>query len=83
MNYGNFDKYPEKKVPGYQAVEGWESVRRVLRGAAGETGVLTAEFYPGVWRQELVEELGRALRCSMRSAAPCRTRTTSGASPSL
>ena len=22
MNYGNFDKYPEKKVPGYQAVEG-------------------------------------------------------------
>lgn len=72
MNYGNFDKYPEKKVPGYQAVEGWESVRRVLRGAAGETGVLTAEFYPGVWRQELVEELGRlgfamfdAERCAM------------------
>lgn len=72
MNYGNFDKYPEKKVPGYQAVEGWESVRRVLCGAAGETGVLTAEFYPGVWRQELVEELGRlgfamfdAERCAM------------------
>lgn len=72
MNYGNFDKYPEKKVPGYQAVEGWEAVRRVLRGAAGETGVLTAEFYPGVWRQELVEELGRlgfamfdAERCAM------------------
>ena len=72
MNYVNFDKYPEKKVPGYQAVEGWESVRRVLCGAAGETGVLTAEFYPGVWRQELVEELGRlgfamfdAERCAM------------------
>ena len=49
-----FDKYPEKTVQGYKAVQGWEDVRECLDKAAKENGVLTAEFYPGVNRGELV-----------------------------
>ena len=38
-----FDKYPEKTVQGYKAVQGWEDVRECLDKAAKENGVLTAE----------------------------------------
>ena len=54
-----FDKYPEKTVQGYKAVQGWEDVRECLDKAAKENGVLTAEFYPGVYREELVNELAK------------------------
>ena len=54
-----FDKYPEKEVLGFDAVQGWEAVRAQLKKAAGTHGVLTAEFYPGVHREELVAELSK------------------------
>ena len=54
-----FDKYPEKEVQGFDAVQGWEAVRTQLKKAAGTHGVLTAEFYPGVHREELVAELSK------------------------
>lgn len=70
MQIRDFDKYPEKKVPGFGAVQGWDAVRSVLRAAAAQSGVLTAEFYPGVYREELVEELGK-LGFAMFDAETC------------
>lgn len=54
--YHNFDKYPEKKVEGYPAYEGWDAVRRIIREET-ESPVVAAEFYPEVHREELVREL--------------------------
>ena len=54
-----FDKYPEKEVQGVEAVTGWDAIRAQLNEAAGEHGILTAEFYPGVHRDELVAELSK------------------------
>lgn len=65
-----FDKYPEKTVQGYKAVQGWEDVRECLDKAAKENGVLTAEFYPGVYRGELVNELAK-LGFAMFDAESC------------
>lgn len=54
--YHNFDKYPEKRVDGYQAYEGWDAVRRIIREET-ESQVVAAEFYPEADREELVREL--------------------------
>ncbi len=70
MRETNFDKYPEKSIEGFPAIEGWESIRGKLREAAGRDGILVAEFYPGVHRQELVRELGK-LGFAMFDAETC------------
>ena len=70
MRETNFDKYPEKSIEGFAAIEGWESIRGKLREAAGRDGILVAEFYPGVHRQELVRELGK-LGFAMFDAETC------------
>ena len=70
MRETNFDKYPEKSIEGFAAIEGWESIRGKLREAAGRDGILVAEFYPGVHRQELVSELGK-LDFAMFDAETC------------
>lgn len=54
--YHNYDRYPEKTVPGYSALQGWDELRAAL-GRACPKGVLVAEFYPGVNRAEIVPEL--------------------------
>lgn len=54
--YHNFDKYPEKRVEGYSAYEGWDAVRRMIREET-KGPVVAAEFYPEVYREELVREL--------------------------
>ena len=56
--YHNFDKYPEKRVEGYPAYEGWDAVRRIVREET-KSPVVAAEFYPEVCRKELVSELAR------------------------
>lgn len=56
--YHNFDKYPEKKVEGYPAYEGWNAVRRIIMEET-KNPVVAAEFYPEVNREELVCELAR------------------------
>ena len=70
MRETNFDKYLEKSIEGFAAIEGWESIRGKLREAAGRDGILVAEFYPGVHRQELVRELGK-LDFAMFDAESC------------
>lgn len=68
-----FDKYPEKVIHGFEAVKGWDAVREELRRVAGEKGILTAEFYPGVHREELageLEKLGFAMYDAERCTIP-------------
>lgn len=55
--YHNFDLYPEKKIEGFHAVQGWDEVCAALLKAGGENGVLTVECYPGVDRAELLAQL--------------------------
>ncbi len=73
--YHNFDKYPEKKVEGYQAFEGWEALREKIMGEASSP-VIVAELYPGVCKEEVVKGLegtGACLldaeRCSLDDEA--------------
>jgi hypothetical protein len=34
--YGNYDKYPEKKIDGFVAVQGYDDIRRILEDRAAE-----------------------------------------------
>lgn len=54
--YHNFNKFPEKKIGGYTAYEGWEAVREVIRTEA-KGPVLAAELYPGVDSSEVCRGL--------------------------
>ncbi len=70
MRATDFDKYPEKRIEGFKAVQGWEAIRAGLREAVGEKGVLVAEFYPGIHREEVTRELGE-LGFAMFDAETC------------
>lgn len=56
--YHNFNKYPEKRISGFTAYEGWDAFRQVIKEQTKKK-VIAAEFYPGVNRKEIVEELGQ------------------------
>lgn len=78
MRATDFDKYPEKRIEGFKAVQGWEAIRAGLREAVGEKGVLVAEFYPGIHREEVTRELGNlALPCSTQRPVPYQMRNIS------
>lgn len=70
QKYCNFDKYPEKKIEGFEALQGWEAIRERIRSSHCQRTVITAEFYPGVNRSELVSELEK-LGGSMYDAEQC------------
>ena len=46
MRETNFDKYPEKSIEGFPAIEGWESIRGKLREAALECLEIVDDFNP-------------------------------------
>ncbi|MFT4142950.1 MAG: class I mannose-6-phosphate isomerase [Mobilitalea sp.] len=54
--YGNYDKYPEKRIDGFEAVQGYEEIREILRKEAGkkERHVITLELYTEVDVTELL-----------------------------
>lgn len=64
-----YDKYPEKQVLGYEAFDGWDGILQELRKACS-TGVIVAEFYPGVESDAIVRQLSR-LGATMFSAEEC------------
>jgi mannose-6-phosphate isomerase class I len=68
--YRNFDKYPEKKIDGFTARQGWAAVREAIESCRGGRKVITAEFYPGVNREEIVSELAK-LGITMYDAEEC------------
>lgn len=53
-----FDKYPEKKVSGYEALQGWSAITDTLASACGQ-GVLVAELYPGVNKEAVAQALAK------------------------
>lgn len=57
--YHNFDKYPEKEIAGYQACQGWDTIRKIISDRIGDTGVIVVDFYPGVDREEVTAELSK------------------------
>ncbi len=68
-NTGQYDKYPEKKIEGYQGVAGWKDICSHLQTVCND-GVLVAEFYPGVDTTEIINNL-KAIGGRMFSAEDC------------
>ena len=64
--YGNYDKYPEKAVHGFKAVEGYNKITELFRQkvAGKERHVITLELYPEVDIEEILNGLkGLAAVC--------------------
>jgi hypothetical protein len=57
--YGNYDKYPEKKIDGFMAVQGYDKIRRLLENvsAGKEHHVITLELYTEVEVKEILNGL--------------------------
>ncbi len=65
-----FDRFPEKSIPGWEALSGWEAILARLAQHPGGRYVLTAEFYTQLHRQEIVNALSR-LGGTMFDAEEC------------
>ena len=64
--YGNYDKYPEKAVHGFKAVEGYDKIMELFKqkAAGKERYVITLELYPEVDIEEILNGLkGLAAVC--------------------
>jgi mannose-6-phosphate isomerase class I len=70
--YGNYDKYPEKRVDGFQAVQGYDKIKEVFaKEAKGkERHVITLELYTEVDIAEVLEGL-KDLDATFYSAEEC------------
>ncbi len=70
--YGNYDKYPEKRINGFEAVQGYEEIREILRKEAGkkERHVITLELYTEVDVTEILGGL-ESLEASFFNAEGC------------
>ncbi|MGF7142649.1 mannose-6-phosphate isomerase class I [Anaerotaenia torta] len=57
--YGNYDKYPEKVLHGFEAVQGYDKIAEVIKKEAGtrERHVVTLELYTEVDIREILEGL--------------------------
>ena len=57
--YGNYDKYPEKAVHGFKAVEGYDKIMELFKqkAAGKERYVITLELYPEVDIEEILNGL--------------------------
>ncbi len=65
-----FDRFPEKNIPGWEALSGWEEIlTRLSRHPEGRY-VITAEFYTQLNRAEIVAALSR-LGGTMFDAEEC------------
>ena len=69
MKYKNYDKFPTKEIRGYTALAGWEQILDRLRRAC-PSGILVAEFYPGVDAQKIAARLAE-LGGKMFNAESC------------
>lgn len=70
--YGNYDKYPEKKIEGFKAVQGYEKIKECLRKAAEgkERHIITLELYTEVDMVEILEGL-QGLDATFYNAEEC------------
>lgn len=71
--YGNYDKYPEKVINGFEAVQGYDRIADIINKAAAghkERCVVTLELYPEVEVSELLEGL-KDLKAAFYSSEEC------------
>lgn len=70
--YGNYDKYPEKRIDGFEAVQGYEEIRKILSKEAGkkERYVITLELYTEVDVTEILGGL-ESLEANFFNAEGC------------
>lgn len=70
--YGNYDKYPEKRINGFEAVQGYEEIRKILSKEAGkkERYVITLELYTEVDVTEILGGL-ESLEANFFNAEGC------------
>ena len=70
--YGNYDKYPEKRIDGFEAVQGYEEIRKILRKEARkkERHVITLELYTEVDVTEILGGL-ESLEANFFNAEGC------------
>lgn len=72
QGYGNYDKYPEKIIEGYHAVQGYDEIRRCfIKEAEGKKRhVITLELYTEVDIAEILEGL-KDLNATFFNAEDC------------
>ncbi len=70
--YGNYDKYPEKNIKGFEAVQGYDKIKEVLVNEAGnkERHVVTLELYTEVNIEEVLIGL-KGLNATFFNAEDC------------
>ncbi len=70
--YGNYDKYPEKVIENYKAVQGYDRIKDLFRKEIGnkERHVITLELYTEVEITEILEGL-KGLNASFYNAEEC------------
>lgn len=70
--YGNYDKYPEKKLDGFMAVQGYDKISRLMEEEARgkERHVVTLELYTEVDIAEILDGLS-GLKAVFYNAEDC------------
>jgi mannose-6-phosphate isomerase class I len=70
--YGNYDKYPEKVIEGFEAVQGYDKITEMIEKKAGtkDRYVITLELYTEVDIQEILEGL-KGLKALFLNAEEC------------
>lgn len=70
--YGNYDKYPAKKIEGYSAVQGYDEIVSVLKNAVAEKSgkVIVLETYTEVDTEEIINGL-QGLEATVFCAEDC------------
>lgn len=70
--YGNYDIYPEKRVDGFTAVQGYDKITKILKKEAEnkERHVITLELYTEVDVNEILEGL-QGLNATLINAEEC------------
>lgn len=70
--YGNYDKYPAKKIEGYSAVQGYDEIVSVLKNAVAEKSgkVIVLETYTEVDIEEIINGL-QGLEATVFCAEDC------------
>ena len=70
--YGNYDKYPAKKIEGYEAVQGYDAIAKLLKEALKQKNgkIIVLETYTEVDTQEIIDGL-KGLEADIFCAEDC------------
>jgi mannose-6-phosphate isomerase class I len=71
--FGNYDKYPEKAISGYQGYHGWADIAAALKAAANgyADAIFVLDYYPGIDAAEIRAGLEGTLCARWFDAEAC------------